>query len=67
MWPSVFPLTGYGPYNAMQINRGHGLGAINADKYVRFAMEARLLAQCKAWYINMGMMPVTSFDDPLPG
>ena len=58
--PGIDPLNGYGPYNAMQINRLHGMGAINADNYVWFAMEALLSSQCADELV------VADFNDPLP-
>jgi hypothetical protein len=37
------PLNGYDPYNAMQVNKLHRRGHLNADSYSWYAMEALLL------------------------
>ena len=40
--PIVSPLNSYEPHNAIQINKLNGRGAINADNYVWFTMDARV-------------------------
>jgi hypothetical protein len=49
--PITNPPNGYGPYNAMMMNRNGCSSIKNADSYAKFALEPWLLKNCadKSW------------------
>lgn len=65
--PNAIPPNGYGPYNAMLVNKLRRRGSQNPDNYTWFAYESYLLqdkpGQCGGSAMNP---PLTGFGIPIP-
>ena len=62
--PNAVPRSGYGPYNAMLVNKLHGRGSQNLDNYAWFALESYLLQVRHGQCGGELDPPLTYFEDP---